>query len=546
MSKKLVIILSAFLIGLVFVSPHFIRANLLKDQNIQYSPFAPNSKLVQTAYEEMYGYAPEVQEILRGNIFVRDPYTFENNNIPSPFVGQSFPAIIMAAVSMVTGSVSNAFIVSDFIFPALIWIELFFLIKIATKKFTFSIVVATATVFFLELIYYLPYPNLTTKYLFDPQTKRFLTFMRSFNPQLSFLVLLTAYSAVYLSLKSHSRKILVVAAVVSGLLFYTYIYYWTTFIFSLFILTLYFLIKKDYLSIKTIVIISISAVLIGGYYFYQTFLFKQTPMYTDLLTRITPYNLRLIPDYFLRYFVIAMVFILWPRKRSLFDWLVFSILISTVFLPVVITTILKQDLQGFHYIRRVFFPFSIIAMGLIAYDIATKIKLRSSIWKKILLFVFASSVFLSIAQQYFASKNTFIANGISEDKLSLYSWLNNSTKPGSVVGTFHYQMDFAISANTHNYIFIPPADVALETQSNITDRHEFLRNVVFINNSQIPRQKLDYVKEELEQKHWSGKTYQLQYFIVPKVSMPGTVSIDSINPKFKVIFQNSSYAVFKL
>ena len=119
------VILVSFFYGL----PNIIMTNKLGSD---YNPLVISGKS-PIARDEAFAYAPFVNYILEGKLFLRDAYVVEYANYPTPFLGETVPSLIFAALAKLTGSVEKAFIAADFIFPPIIFLLFYILISFFIK-----------------------------------------------------------------------------------------------------------------------------------------------------------------------------------------------------------------------------------------------------------------------------------------------------------------------------------------------------------------------------------------------------------------------------
>ena len=111
-------------------------------------------------------------EILEGKFWVTDTQVAEYNGQPTPFVGETGLAWIMAGLAKLTGSIQNAFMVADFIFPAVTFLLVYAIVWLFTKSQVISATAGTVLVVWPELLVLFPYPNAlisAAKAAFDPR-----------------------------------------------------------------------------------------------------------------------------------------------------------------------------------------------------------------------------------------------------------------------------------------------------------------------------------------------------------------------------------------
>ena len=75
----------SLIVGLIYSFYHYLIPKWYPNDN--YSPLVLNSEVSSSTVDETIAYAPKVQEILNGHIFLSDLFIWEYKNYPSPFIG---------------------------------------------------------------------------------------------------------------------------------------------------------------------------------------------------------------------------------------------------------------------------------------------------------------------------------------------------------------------------------------------------------------------------------------------------------------------------
>ena len=116
MRTDYIVLLVAIICGLAFVSHHFLSMFLRGDG--LYSPLVVKGVNGVTLDEVMY--ASNIRDVYDGHLLVKDSQLFEHKN-DSTLQTTWFPYYVLGILTKITGSVQNTFIISDFLFPALIF-----------------------------------------------------------------------------------------------------------------------------------------------------------------------------------------------------------------------------------------------------------------------------------------------------------------------------------------------------------------------------------------------------------------------------------------
>src|SRR3990167_10419890 len=178
--KQLMLPFLIILISLIYGFPHVL---LISRLGVNYTPLALTGES-RIARDEAFAYAPEVNYILKGHFFLKDAYVAEYSNYPTPFMGESAPSLVFALLAKLTGSVENAFIAADFIFPPIIFVLLYIITNIFIKNKLYSAAVAFLTVIARDFIAVIPYPHATFQYLTFAEGQNYLLyFSRAFRSE---------------------------------------------------------------------------------------------------------------------------------------------------------------------------------------------------------------------------------------------------------------------------------------------------------------------------------------------------------------------------
>ena len=106
---QIVLTLAIIFVCLVHGLPNIILSSKLGNS---FTPFTTNG-LSPIARDETYAYAPFVNNILSGKFPLRDIYVFEYSKTPTPYLGETAPALLLAFLAKISGSVERSFIISD-------------------------------------------------------------------------------------------------------------------------------------------------------------------------------------------------------------------------------------------------------------------------------------------------------------------------------------------------------------------------------------------------------------------------------------------------
>jgi hypothetical protein len=209
-------------IALLFGLPHLVIPALLGPDR-PYTPFALQGVSALT-YDESYAYASQVNYTRVRWLPAYDTDTYEARLIPSPLAVA--PIYFLAALARVTGGVESAFILCDFLLPAVAFLLLYRLLADLTHHLGLALLGSSVTL----LVTFGPRNFLRTpvELLATGATSATqpLEYSRLLHPQFSFTLLLGALFLLWRALRHGSLRTAAVAGLLGGLLFYTYVYYW--------------------------------------------------------------------------------------------------------------------------------------------------------------------------------------------------------------------------------------------------------------------------------------------------------------------------------
>lgn len=504
------IILSAFIIivSAIYGLPNIIlAAKLGKD----YQPLVIH-KDSPIAKDETYAYAPQVKHILEGNLFMSEVYVSEYQNFPTPFLGESLPAILMAILAKLTGSLSGSFIAADFIFPPIIFLLLFIVTRLFIKNFFFAASVAFLTTIARDFIAVIPYPHETLQYITVAEQRNFLLhFSRAFHPQVTFVFFVLAFISLVKVLSSPGKWVPVaVLGIFFASLFYSYVFYWTYFVAFMAIIFGFYILKRNFQVVRSLVLAGVIAFILVFPYFFNMYSFYKLEIADDFIAKSSLAYLDL-PLTLFRYLTIALIF---AQVTKLKDpkLAAFPLFILTgVLIPLISKIVIGQDLETLHYLRRAMMPFATVAVFIIFYNIFIRSKKIIYFTAVILLAIIA---FLGIKTQIVATQTISPYHRLDKDLEEVFVWLNNNSRKNEVIGSVDTFFSRYLPVYTHNKVFFPPADRTITPTYEGVERYAIVANLLGID----PK----WQKENL--------TSTLSYMFIYQAYSPG-IGLDYNSPK---------------
>ena len=464
------VILVSFFYGL----PNIIMTNKLGPD---YNPLVISQKS-PIARDEAFAYAPFVNYILEGKLFLRDAYVVEYANYPTPFLGETVPSLIFAALAKLTGSVEKAFIAADFIFPPIIFLLFYILISFFIKHKLFAVSVAFLTVIARDFIAIIPYPHETFQYLTFAEGQNYLLyFSRAFHPQMTFIFFTIAVILLIKTLKVPTSKPTVLFfGLIFGLLFYSYVFYWTYILLAVSFAFLHSLVRKNFQIVRSLTVSGLIASLLGSFYFYNPWQFSQLTIADDFIRKTSLHSLSLPPTLF-RYLIVTFLFATIVKLRSHESRVLFFVLLAGISISPLSRFIIGQDLETFHYLRRALMPLATIALFVTIYYL---LRSRKTLILLSSLFIFFIFLFLGLRTQVIATEKILSAHQRNRSQEAVFNWLVTNTPKGSTVGSLDTTFSSLLPVYTKNYVYFPPTDRTIMPTAEGVERYATLANLLGI------------------------------------------------------------------
>lgn len=400
-------ILAALLMGVVYSFYHWTIPNLWQVKS--YSPLTLNELSPSFAVDEAFFYAPKIAQPLAD---------------PGELVGGG----LMAVLAKVSGGVDKAFMLADFIFPALTFLILAYLLNLWLKNRLLALTAALLVLTFYHYLTYFPYlPSVVKLMIQYWKEGSYSGLIRSFHPQIS-LGLFFLFAA---------RP----GALTLTLLTYTHFFYWTAALAWLVFL------RFGRQLIKTLIVWLILTLP------YWIFVIRLMPA-TDYWQR----NYFFVAPTLMQILLLIFGFLLAWRKKF---WLTFYAGITTLVIGSMLIKFGADDPIG-HWFLRVVNPMTAV---LIFISLFNKLKLKP------ILLILISFIVLSfqfrLHWQYF--KNNALAFQIEPARLEAFNWLRQNTPRGSVVvaGT---QDSLYLPVYTQNTPYLKQAQLSQASNQELLQR----------------------------------------------------------------------------
>lgn len=435
-SKYLVFFIAA-IISLTTSLPHVYG---YLNYGRQYTPFNLYEGN-QYQRDEIYAYAAQVQQVLKGH-FVGDAYIWEHKNSSSPFLSEFISILPLAILSLLLGSVELAFITSDFIFPATLFLLIYLFLKEDHNK-VFSQVAAAAVVllpFFSTLIPFVYKDG----YLWTGTSQDPLFITRTPHPQISLIFLSLAVFITSKSLIKNKSKSLVPLAIIAGLSLYTSVFISSTVILALIILAPLLMKNANKKGKALSFLVFILVVLPWALNFLG---YQQMLKETDFFIRASYPKEILFPRQ-LRYIFFAIVLFLLSKSPISKTLIAFAL--SAGILMDLHQVFLGRSIDADHWISRVIAPLVTLAIFLAFPSIIKNSKRLGIISLIALIFIILIGFFSQV--RWINKNKTFLTPDLR--KADIFKKIITSTKNDDVIAATTLDLNQFIPGATGRYIYI--------------------------------------------------------------------------------------------
>ena len=491
---KLLFILAILMVGIVYSAlPHFVRYDTLKKEGLRYVPVTQRA-----TFELMSVQAARYREMLDSSIFRGEVDTYEHRN--GPAVWPILSAAMMAPFVLLTNSVFGGIIITDFVFPVLIFLSFFFILRALTAHSWFSLGSAYILMLFPQLPLLIPPSSLVELKILILQFLPLpigapaidLTYLgrESFIPSGAFFIFALYFIYETVAQGTAKKYFTILAGIFYGLLFYLYLYFYvftTIFLGIFFLLLLAFGRKQEALRVFFVGTVGLVVSIPFWISYYHL---SHLPNYWEFMDRFgveigRSMKLFLWKTYLL-FIAMAGGALLLGRKtnqevreketKSLWHYFIAALALSGI-VAYNVNAIMGYFIQADHWSGRVFLiTEGIIWATLLYYFIFfSREKFKFSvIYEKsiiILCLVVIASLMSNVVYTGI-SENIRMANTytVSANLMDSYAWLNENTPAGSVIVSPSLETNIDVSVYSHNKILLARALTTLASDKELLDR----------------------------------------------------------------------------
>lgn len=462
----------AICVSLIYGSTHFFIARELRGSGDVYHP------LTFASDGDMAIYGIRANAVYGGQWIAGDISVAESRS--SPAVLPILNPIMIGGLGRLVGSLERAFIFSDFLFPPMIFIALYFLAFELTGARALSIFFASVFIFIPKVI--LPIPPVTPE-LFKvfinnilPDVNNGLYFSRFEYPKVTFLFYALAFYFTLRAIRRDEKWAVWFAGINFGLLFYTYLYDWVYFFIGVSMMSAMFIFSGRYRDAANLARIIGLGFLISVPYWLNFLFLHQLPNYSDFPARIGVEIGRRLrwasvwKSYARNIVLVILAALALPKKERLILFYLSGFLLA-YFAVVNLQIVLGFNPHPDHWYRVSFLP---IALGMLAisYWGAKRYFSPRILSYGIIVAILSTSLIMgrSLYSQYLFSKVNARSYVVNKPYATSYLWLAHNAPKGSMVGSISIPTNNELALYTSHRTFILNGFLTTATDAKIWER----------------------------------------------------------------------------
>lgn len=411
-------IVLAIVIGLIMVLP---QAYFRYENRDAYQGIELNMK----GSDELF-YLARIQEVKDGHWSLANPFWKEGKDLS--YLQPAGSEILAAWFGQIFGlNLANTVLLERFVFPAVIFLFVYALVFLLSKRKIISLLASATVLLSTELLSPAALWNLLIHQKAD---EHFLPFSHLISPQTHLLFFFGFLLFFWLFLDKEKTIYGIISSIVFGLSFYTYPYTWTFLGAFLGVLLIIFLWQKNWLWLKRIIWLFLGAGIMALPFFWNLWQAIRFPTYSEVSIRFGLIEGRQ-PSLGIIMAVLLFIFLLFfarqPLKRFIFC-------LALVLAPLIVLNqqlITGRSIIPAHYHWYFHRPLFIIILLIIIFEWLAKIKnypLKNSL-------VFGLSILILSINFYNAwlvQVNSYLAQepmALENQRYGpLFKWLNNNGK----------------------------------------------------------------------------------------------------------------------
>ncbi len=470
----------ALSVGAIYASHHFFISYFFLPDDTAYHPLTAASYLDEGTF-----YGLRANAVYNGDWRAGDISLAEN--LDAPAVLSMLNPLIMGGLGIIAGSFERGIIISDFIFPVLIFLLLYALAFELTGKKKLSLLFTLLFIFAPKI--YMAVPPLSGVHLkeffsllfpfISPETPLYFTSFEE--PKITFPFLAAFMLLAVRAFKRNTFVWYAGAGVGFGVLFYTYLYDWASMLVGMVVLAgLYGWCARDrQRSHGALAIIGIG-VAVSAFYWINMWQLFSLPHVDELVARTGREISHMVrfASVWKTYFrnIVLIGGLVWMMRRYTSEarpvWYVFVALASTYFVTVNAQVLIGFNVQPDHWYRTQYLVVALILSVFVSYGFdRMRLRPRSIIvGGAAISFVIGYILAAHWYGQYLYSAQAANKFTLPREREEVFEWLNSETPLHSVVVTLSSETNRELLLYTHNRVFIPNGLNTIAREEEIWDR----------------------------------------------------------------------------
>ncbi|MEK7165952.1 MAG: hypothetical protein AAB874_04065 [Patescibacteria group bacterium] len=473
--SKLIIIIS---ISILFGLPHLVGM-------LSISPYISTVVAGVTPYSfDENHYAVRIKKVFSTGLPVSDAYTYEYRY--SPYVFFPFSTYLLGLFAKLIGSVQNSFIVADFIFPPIIFLTLYGLMKVLLKDDFWAVLGALIILLEDQIVGFItPLLQMLTSFSVTPIVSYLSQiysppfYSRLENPEFSSIFFFLGLYCLIINFQQPQFRFRIGLLISIVMLVYSYPFY------SIFLMvaSMFFLLQaviKGNIFLKELFILGLCLLVLCSPYLVELYRFSQLPQAVELSMRWGretkwPY----VPPTAVLTFIIFTVYTLRSNSKKSFHILSILLGISIFFLFIF-------PVQTDHIVTRVIVPILRMSQIYFIYILfidrfPAKLHLKKRFAISMILLLFS----VSFIHAWYYSKTSISAFTISPYVLEAYKWLDDNANNNDVVLSYSIETNFQLPAFANTYMFLPYGMLTFAPTSEIKERLRLAYKAIKADPSQL-------------------------------------------------------------
>ncbi len=469
----------AVLVAAVCSLPHWVA---IGQNGSDYSPFSVSPAVSALIFDETHAYAPPAQRFLSTARIDAEVDNYEHRKMSAgiPFI----PEAVLGSMGKLLGGLGRAFVASDCVFPALLFVLLYGLTGPLVHERGLRLLIAWSSLV-------IPFGLLNSFWMGDDALLAPLELTRTPQPEISFLVLIGAVALLGQSLaKEDSWKRAIWAGVASGAVVYCYYFYAVAWALTLGLLLVFGLVWKSRLLWTRAAVALALMILLSAPFVIATLRGKAQGGQSFLLARMGAYTHR--PNTLSLVAALALTIALVSAGRRLCRhqpvYFVLAVLVAGALYGMNFQILSGYETQLWHFWKRLALPVCFFLLTSFAARYAERLfEGKVKVLRVTAYLLLAALIAETAARLSYAAILTAPYHRASNPDVAMLSWVRNQLSPGYVLGTTDPELVLLIPALTANYTYVPSGLRSLTSTEEIVSRYFELACLLGLSPEQVER-----------------------------------------------------------